>query len=49
MQLNRKYSNVIQQAQAWIEYGTARQPAASIHIGERINRDRPFFTWCSIA
>lgn len=33
MQLNRKYSNVIQQAQAWIEYETARQPAVRYALG----------------
>ena len=33
MQLNRRYSNEIQQAQAWIEYGTARQPAVRYALG----------------
>lgn len=33
MQLNRRYSNEIQQARAWIEYGTARQPAVRYALG----------------
>lgn len=33
MQLNRRYSNEIQRAQACIEYGTARQPAVRYALG----------------
>lgn len=33
MQLNRKYSNEIQRARAWIEYGTARQPTVRYALG----------------
>ena len=34
MQLNRRYSNEIQRARAWIEYGTARQPAVRYAFGD---------------
>lgn len=36
MQLNRKYSNEIQRARAWIEYGTARQPAVRYALGNAL-------------
>ncbi len=36
MQLNRRYSNETQRARAWIEYGTARQPAVRYALGNAL-------------
>lgn len=47
MQLNRKYSNEIQQAQACIEHETARQPAVRYALGNA-SIETAFFTYCSI-